>query len=302
MKVAITGATGLIGTALCESLSKDGVEILAITRRHNALPAQMKPVPWDPANGKFDPSPLEGTNAVVHLAGESIAGWWTRAHRERIRKSRLDGARLLIDGLEKLDAPPSVLVSASAIGFYGNRGDEELDEDSPPGTGFLPELCRAWEEEVARASEIGIRTVSLRTGLVLSTRGGALTPMLLQYRLLLGGPVGGGRQWISWIHIHDMIGLYRFVIEHDGARGPYNATAPEPVRQSVFAKSLGRALGRPAFLPAPRFAIKTLLGEMGQTLLLEGQKVLPRKTQALGFSFEYPGLDAALEDILKSRT
>jgi uncharacterized protein (TIGR01777 family) len=301
MRVAITGATGLIGTALSTSLSKNGHEIQAITRRRNLLPAHLNPVLWDPASGVFDPRPLEGADAWIHLAGETIAGWWTAAHKDRIRRSRVEGAHLLVDGLEKLDSPPTVFVSSSAIGFYGDRGDEELDEDSFPGAGFLPELCRSWEAEVARASGMGIRTVSLRTGLVLSSRGGALAPMLIPFKLALGGPVGSGRQWISWIHIDDLVGLYRFVMEEKDARGPLNATSPEPVRQSDFAKSLGRALRRPAFLPAPGFAIKMFLGEMGQTLLLEGQKVRPQRAQKLGYSFKFPELQKALHDILENK-
>lgn len=299
MKVAITGATGLVGTALCNSLHEDGIEILAVTRGGRSVPSYLRPVQWRPSSGELDAGPLEETDVVVHLAGESIANRWTRSHKERIRSSRVDGTRHLVNGLRRLDKPPSLLISASAIGFYGDRGDEELDESSPPGTGFLPDVCQAWESEVARAAEIGIRAVSLRIGVVLSTCGGALGQMLLPFKMGMGGPLGSGKQWLSWIHIEDVVGISRFLMDQPEARGATNTTAPEPVRQVDFAKSLGQALGRPAFLPAPSFALKLALGEMSQ-LLLEGQKVLPRQLMNMGYEFKHPALLPALRHLIKA--
>lgn len=300
MKIAITGATGLIGRALSNSLRKDGIEILAITRRRNSLTSGLKPVLWSPEKGDLDAGRLEGINAVVHLAGESIAGRWSPAKKERIYGSRVDGTRLLVNGLKSLNRRPSVLVSASAVGFYGNRGDEELDEDSSAGNGFLSEVCQAWEAEVARASELGIRTVSLRTGVVLSSKGGALAKMLLPFKLGMGGPLGNGNQWMSWVHIDDMVSVYRLLIEGDPWSGIVNAAAPQPARQGDFARALGRAMRRPALIPTPAIAVKLALGEMGQRLLLEGQKVLPRRLQDSGYRFQYPELAGALSDVLTS--
>ncbi len=300
MKVAITGATGLVGTALCDSLHEDGIEILALTRGGRSLPSYLQPVQWNPSGGEIDAGPLEGTDVVVHLAGESIANRWTRPHKERIRSSRVDGTRHLVNGLRQLDVPPSLLISASAIGFYGDRGDEELDESSRPGTGFLPEVCQAWESEVARASDIGIRPVSLRIGVVLSSRGGALGQMLLPFKMGMGGPLGSGKQWLSWIHIEDVVGITRFIMDQPEASGTFNTTAPEPVRQADFARSLGQALGRPAFLPAPSFALKLALGEMSQ-LLLEGQKVHPQRLMNMGYKFKQPALAPALKHLIQKK-
>jgi len=258
-------------------------------------------VPWDPERGELDTSPLEGIDAVVHLAGETIAERWTRAKKERIRASRVEGTRLLVDGLKSLSKPPSVLVGSSAVGFYGSRGDEDLDEASGPGTGYLPEVCQAWEAATARASELGMRVVNLRTGIVLSTKGGALAKMLLPFKLRLGGPVGSGKQWMSWAHIDDVVGGYHFALHQADLSGVANLTAPKPARNAEFTKALGRALGRPAFLPAPGFALKLVFGEMAQDLLLDGQKVLPRRLESAGYRFQHPDLGAALTDVISSR-
>ncbi len=300
MKIAVTGATGLIGTALCDSLRKDGIEILAISRRRSSMPSGVQAVYWNPETGDFDAKSIDGIDAVVHLAGESIASRWSRAQKKRLYSSRIEGTRLLVNGLKSLSRPPRVLAAASAIGFYGDRGEEGLDEGSPAGKGFLPDLCRDWETEVERASELGIRSVTLRTGIVLSSRGGALAKMLWPFKLGMGGPLGSGKQWMSWIHIDDMVALYRRVIDGKDWRGITNATAPEPARQADFAKALGRALGRPAFAPAPSFAVRLALGEMGQRLLLEGQKVLPHRLQESGYRFLFPELAGALSDLLTS--
>ncbi|MFQ5789095.1 MAG: TIGR01777 family oxidoreductase [Acidobacteriota bacterium] len=303
MKIAVTGATGLIGTALCQRLRQDGHHVLAVTRRHTLPPllGSLERVPWEPDQGSFDAAPLEGVDAVVNLAGASVASPWTAAHKDRIRKSRVEGTRLLVEGLKSLHQPPAALVSASAVGFYGDRGDEEIHENSSPGTGFLAEVCQGWETEALRASGRGIRTACLRIGIVLSTRGGALGKMLPPFKLGLGGRVGSGRQWMSWIHIDDVAGMLRFLVRRPEASGAFNGTAPRPVRNAGFAKALGRALGRPAFLPAPAFAMKLLLGEMAQVLLLEGQKVLPRRMEELGYRPQYPDLGGALQDLVATR-
>jgi uncharacterized protein (TIGR01777 family) len=299
MKIAVTGATGLIGSTLCERLRKEGNEVLVISRR-KGLSSPYAVVPWDPKDGELDARRLEGIDALVHLAGESIAKRWTPAQKERIRASRVEGTRLLVDGLRKLSKPPSVMVGSSAVGFYGNRGDEDLDETSGPGRGYLTEICQAWEAETARASELGTRVVSLRTGIVLSTKGGALAQMLLPFKLGLGGPVGSGKQWMSWIHIDDVVGGFRFALQQAKLSGVANLTAPRPARNAEFTKALGRALGRPAFLPAPGFALKLIFGEMAQHLLLDGQKVLPRRLEGAGYRFQHTDLDEALSDVLSS--
>jgi hypothetical protein len=298
MKVAVSGATGLIGTALRESLASDGVEVLALSRRKSVPP--LESVSWDVENGRFDASALEGTDAVVHLAGEPIARRWNESRKKAIRESRVQGTRLLVEGLKSLKQRPKVLVSSSAIGFYGNRGDEVLDESSPPGTGFLPETCQAWERAAMEAMGLGLRTAVLRTGIVLSTRGGALGKMLLPFRMGLGGPVGSGRQWMSWIHIDDLVGAIRFILQKDDVMAAVNGTAPSPVTNREFTRALGRALSRPAFLPAPAFGMKLLFGEMSE-ILLEGQRVLPKKLSANGFEFRHPELPGALQDVLDRR-
>jgi uncharacterized protein (TIGR01777 family) len=296
MKVAISGATGLIGTALRESLAADGIQIVALSRGAARAP-QMETIQWDVENGRFDASGLEDTHAVVHLAGEPIAQRWTDARKRAIRDSRVKSTRLLVEGLKSLSRRPKVLISGSAIGFYGDRGDETLVESSPAGTGFLPETCQAWEHAAMEAMGLGIRTAVLRTGIVLSTKGGALKKMLLPFRLGAGGPVGNGRQWMSWIHIDDIVGAIRHALEKDEVMAAVNGVAPEPVTNAEFGRALGRALSRPAFLPAPAFALRIGFGEMS-SILLEGQKVLPKKLLDTGYRFRFPDLAGALADIL----
>lgn len=295
MKVAISGATGLIGTALRESLAADGIQIVALSRKPSVPP--LETVHWDVENGRFDASPLEGVDAVVHLAGEPIAQRWNEARKKAIRESRVKSTRLLVEGLKSLTRKPKVLVSGSAIGFYGDRGDEVLEESSPPGSGFLAETCQAWEHAAMEAMGLGIRTAVLRTGIVLSTRGGALKTMLLPFRLGVGGPVGNGKQWMSWIHIDDIVGATRHILEKDELMAAVNGTAPSPATNAVFTKALGRALSRPAFLPAPAFGLRFAFGEMA-TILLEGQRVAPKKLLSTGYRFRFPELNGALQDVL----
>jgi uncharacterized protein (TIGR01777 family) len=298
MKVAISGATGLIGTALRQSLTDDGVQVVALTRKGSVPP--LETITWDVENGRFDASALEGVDAVVHLAGETIAQRWTEERKKRIRESRVKGTGLLVEGLKSLKKKPRVFLCASAVGFYGNRGDEELTEASPAGEGFLPETCQAWERAAMEAMGLGIRTAVMRTGIVLSTRGGALKQMLPPFRVGLGGPVGSGRQWMSWIHVDDVVGAMRFVLQKDDLMAAVNGTAPNPVRNADFGKALGRALSRPAFLPAPAFAMKLAFGDMSE-LVLDGQKVLPKKLLDNGYKFRFPELGPALEDILAKK-
>jgi hypothetical protein len=298
MRVAISGITGLIGSALRESLTADGIEIVALSREKSVPP--LSTISWDVENGRFDASALEGVDAVVHLSGEPIAQRWTEARKKAIRDSRVKSTALLVEGLKSLKNRPRVLVSGSAVGFYGNRGDEELVESSPPGKGFLPETCQAWEHAAMEALGLGIRTAVLRTGIVLSTRGGALAKMLLPFRLGLGGPVGDGRQWMSWIHIDDLVGALRFVLRNEDIVAAVNGTAPHPARNGDFGKALGKSLSRPAFLPAPAFGLKVLFGEMAE-MLLDGQKVLPKKLLDHGYSFRFPELGPALDDVLERR-
>lgn len=295
MKVAISGATGLLGTALRSSLTGDGHEVIALSRRASLPP--LETITWDVVNGRFDASALEGVDAVVHLAGEPVAQRWNEARKKAIRQSRIGSTRLLIEGLRSLKNPPKLLVSASAVGFYGDGGQAEIDESSPAGNGFLPDVCQEWEKTTMEALGLGIRAACVRIGIVLSTKGGALGRMLLPFKLGLGGPLGSGAQWMPWVHIDDIVGAFRFVIENDDLVGAVNGTAPNPVTNANFSKALGQALHRPAVLPVPAFALKMLFGEMSQ-ILLEGQRAQPKKLLTTGYEFKYPHLPEALEDIL----
>lgn len=292
LRVAISGAGGLIGSALARLVIAEGHEVLRLVRRPAVDEAE---VSWDPVSGNVEADKLEGLDAVVHLAGESIAsGRWTASRMERIRASRVGPTRLLCEALARLEAPPGVIVSASAIGYYGNRGDELLDETSAPGEGFFPEVGQAWEAAVSGAEEAGIRVVKLRTGVVLSRGGGALSRMLLPFRLGLGGRLGSGRQFMSWIALDDLIAAIRFAIDTPALSGPVNATAPEAVTNEVFTRTLGRVLGRPTVLPVPAFALRLAVGQMADEALLSSARVRPRKLEESGFSFRYPHLEAAL--------
>ena len=294
--VAVTGSRGLVGSALAPALAAAGHRVLRLVRGGAAAPAVGARVAhWDPESGALDSSALAGVDAVVRLAGESVAGGrWTEAKKRRIRSSRVDGTRGLAASLARLERPPRVLVSASAVGYYGDRGAELLREGSAPGTGFLAEVCQEWETATEPAARARIRVVRLRIGMVVSRRGGALAAMLTPFRLGAGGPVGGGAQWVSWIAIDDLVAAILHALDTASLAGAVNAVAPEPVQNRELARTLGRVLGRPALLPLPAFAARLLLGQMADELLLASARVEPARLQATGFAFRHPTLEDAL--------
>lgn len=294
MRVAITGASGLVGSELAAFLGTGGHDVSAVTRRPG--PGE---IGWDPAAGRIDAEAFEGLDAVVHLAGENIAGGrWSADSKRRILESRTKGTTLLCQALARLERPPRVLVSASAIGFYGDRGDEALDETSPPGVGFLADVCRQWEAATTPAREAGIRVVNLRIGVVLTPKGGALAQMLTPFRLGAGGTLGPGTQWMSWISLDDLVGAVLHAIAAPTLEGPVNATAPAPVTNAGLTRTLAAVLHRPAVLPVPAFALRALLGEMADALLLASARVLPRRLGESGFVFRDADLRGALADML----
>ena len=300
MNVLVTGATGFIGAELCRSLAQRKWRVTALSRDVEAAKAKVPELAdvqeWNPTAGPAPHGAFEGVEAVVHLLGESVVGRWTAAKKKAIRDSRVVGTRHLVAALRAVDPKPRILVSSSAIGFYGDRGDETLTEDSAPGNDFLAALGREWEAEARQAEEQGIRVSRLRTGIVLAAGGGALGAMLLPFRLGAGGPLGSGRQWWSWIHRDDLIGLIIHLLENE-YQGAVNGVAPSPVRQKQFARVLGRVLSRPAFLPAPALALKVVLGGFA-TELLSSKRVLPAAAEQLGYAFRRPELENALRGIL----
>ncbi len=290
LRVAITGASGLIGSMLVPALAAAGHQVIRIVRK----PPGPGEIRWDPAGAGLDPKALSGIDAVVHLAGENIAeGRWTEARKRAILDSRKLGTRLIAEAVVRSPNGPRTLISASAIGIYGDRGDEELTEAGPPGSGFLPEVCIAWEAATAPAADAGRRVVRVRTGLVLSTAGGLLQRMLLPFRLGVGGRLGDGRQWMSWIAGADLVGVFRHVLE-GAISGPVNAVAPGAVRNREFTAALGKALHRPTVLPVPSLAIRMLFGQMGEEAILGSAHVLPEVLERTGFQFRFPALDTAL--------
>ncbi len=291
--ILISGGSGLIGSALILPLHASGCRIAQLTRRD--APGQIK---WEPLQ-PIAPSLVSGFDAVIHLSGEPIFGRWTAEKKKRIRESRVLSTAHLAKALAEAARPPKVFVCASAVGYYGNRGDEILTEQSPPGVGFLPDVCREWEAAADAATQAGIRTVHLRNGLVLSSAGGALKPMLFPFRLGLGGRVGTGSQWWSWIALADLVGIVRHVLVTDSVSGPVNAVSPNPVQNSEFTRILASVLSRPAILPVPSLAVKLALGEMGAELLLSSQRVRPTALSRSGYSFQNEGLTDTLRTILR---
>jgi len=297
MEVLVSGSSGLVGRALASSLSKDGCEVGALVRRD---PRDASEVAWDPAGGTIDESSVGSFDAVVHLAGESVAtGRWTARKRDRILESRVRGTRLLAETLARAADPPRVLVCASATGYYGDRGDEILDEAAAPGTGFLAEVCEEWERAAAPARDAGVRVVHLRIGVVLSTAGGALARMLPLFRLGLGGRLGSGRQWVSWITLDDLVRVIRHALSTESLEGPANAVAPRPVTNRELTRTLGRVLSRPAILPAPAFALRLALGRMADELLLASARVEPHALLESDFEHDHPKLEDALRHVLE---
>ena len=292
MRILISGASGLIGRALTERLRSAGDSVQTLVRR-NPEEAEGE-IGWDPDAGVLDASRLDGLDAVVHLAGRPISSRWTEETKAEIRDSRVRGTKLLAEVVSQLPREPKVFISASAIGFYGLRGDEPLDETSTPGSGFLADVCQEWEAAAAPARDAGIRTVCLRTGLVLSRAGGMLAQVLLPFKMGAGGVVGTGRQWLSWISLADAAAGIQHAIATAELSGPVNLTAPQPVPNAEFVRTLGKLLGRPTLIPLPAFAVKVLFGEMGDELLLSGQRVLPQKLLASGFQFAHLDLESAL--------
>lgn len=299
--VLVSGATGFIGKALCTTLKERGLAFTAFSRRpdraKSLLPGVKEAYRWRP---KLEPAPLaaiQGAQAVVHLAGESVAGRWNKDKKRAIRESRVVGTRNLVEAIGEAKSKPGVLVCASAVGYYGNRGEEELTEEAGPGNDFLAEVCQAWEAEALRAEEHGVRVVMPRIGMVLGRGGGALRPMLIPFKMGLGGPVGSGKQWMPWVHIDDVIGIILHAIEFANVKGPVNATAPTPVGNRDFTKTLAQVLKRPAFLPAPAFGLRILFGEFAD-LLLTSQRILPKRIQETGYKFRHPTLEEALRATL----
>ena len=294
MNITITGATGFIGRRLIERLSSAPHQLHALTRHTNVKFGDIAvwTTRWDPMTETPPPESVVNADAVIHLAGEPIAQRWTTAARFQIRESRVQGTRRLVDALSKSKRKPAVLVSGSAVGIYGSRGEEILTESSAHGHGYLAELCEVWENEAAAAESLGIRVVRIRTGVVLGKGGGALQKMLPPFKAFVGGKVGSGKQWMSWIQLDDLVGIICHALEHPMV-GPVNGTAPNPVTNGQFTAELGRALGRPAVFPVPDFAIKALFGEMA-SVVLDSQRVLPKAAESAGYKFLYPELGPAL--------
>lgn len=299
MKILITGSSGAIGSALVPQLKAGGHEVIRLLRTHS-IPDEPCAL-WNPSAGQIDRQGLEGSDAVIHLAGKNIAAArWTAAHKQEVRESRVIGTQLLCDTLAQLNSPPRTLIAASATGYYGHRGDEILTEESPPGSGFLAEVCQEWEAATQPAKARGIRVVNLRLGVVLDRDSGALGKMLLPFRLGLGGIVGSGRQYWSWIALDDAIGAIRHCLVDSTLAGPVNCVAPQAVTNSEFTKILGKVLSRPTLFPLPAFAARLVLGEMADALLLSSARVESRRLLASGYPFQYPGLESALRRLLRA--
>ncbi len=300
-RVTITGATGLLGPRVLAALQEQGTEVTVLTRAperaRSKLGSDVEAVRWDPLSEAAPERALAGRDALVHLAGEPVAQRWTSRAQTAIRESRVRGTANLVAGIEACAERPAALVHASGIGYYGARGDEPIDEDVAAGRDFLAGVCVEWEAEAARAGELGVRTVAVRTGVVLDAHGGALAKMLPPFRMGVGGPVAGGRQYIAWIHEQDYVGLLLAAIEGEQWRGPVNASAPEPVTNAVFSRELGRVLRRPAVLPVPGFAMRALYGEMA-SIITTGVRAVPAKALVLGYEFTHPQLPEALRSAL----
>ena len=296
MKIVVSGSTGLIGSALTRALARRGDDVVPLVRRRVAPGEQA--LAWDPEQGTIDGAGLEGTDAVIHLAGENVFGRWSPAKKQRIYDSRVKGTRLVSDALAGLHRHPATLLAASAIGYYGDRGDEPVTEESAPGEDFLAHVARDWESATAVATRAGIRVVNMRMGVVLTTTGGALSKMLPAFRLGLGGRVGSGNQYLSWIALADVLNAILHLLEKADLVGPVNMTAPAPITNREFARALGKVLGRPAVVTVPAFALRMAFGTEGAAMLQSGQRVLPKRLVASGFHFSCKDVETALRYLL----
>jgi len=292
MKMLITGSSGLIGSALIPFLEKKKKEVYRLVRSGESL--LTNEILWDLQRGKIDPSLLEGMDVVIHLAGENVMGRWSKAKKERIRESRIKGTQLLCQALCQLERPPSTLICASAIGYYGDRGDEILTEQSGKGKGFLADLCEEWEQATRSVVQQGVRVVHLRLGMVLSSQGGVFKKMLPLFKWGLGGKIGSGSQYVSWIAIDDLLSMIEYAIDQEWLAGPLNAVSPSPVTNAEWTRTWGDLLHCPLFFFMPSFMVKVIFGESGEELLLSSQRVQPKKLQEHGFQFQYPHLKEAL--------
>jgi uncharacterized protein len=315
MRVLISGSSGMVGTAVTRLLTENGHTASRLLRRHSrgkiieAAPVESEipvPVPndvrWDPAANEFDAQAAEGADAIVHLAGAGIGdGRWTAARKTLLRSSRVEATRHLVDSLSALSVKPKVFVGVSAVGYYGDRGDEKLTDHSGPGSDFLAQICKDWERESNRAAEFGARVVILRFGIILSTRGGALPRMLTPIKMFVGGKLGSGQQWMSWISLDDAAGVIRFALENENVRGPVNTVSPYPIRNVDFTRKAASAVHRPAMFPAPAFALRIALGEMADGLLLSSQRALPEKLQTLGYQFQDSDLGFTLARLISEK-
>lgn len=298
MKILISGSHGLVGKALVRSLESEGHNIYRLVRH---APGSDVEIEWSPDRYSIALARLEGFDAVVHLAGESIAsGRWDEERKRKIRESRVKGTKLLSDALANLARPPKTLISASAIGYYGDRADELLSEGSAPGEDFLAGVCVEWENSTTHAAEKGIRVVNTRFGIILDAGGGALAKMLTPFRMGVGGKVGSGQQWMSWIALDDVVGAIEYLLTSETVKGPVNFVAPNPVRNAEFTKTLGKVLSRPTIFPIPAFGVRLAFGEMADALLLSSQRVEPKRLNDAGYQFKYSVLEAALRHALSS--
>jgi uncharacterized protein (TIGR01777 family) len=303
MRVVVTGGTGFIGSELCRQLAASGHDPVVLTRDPPSAERRLGPGVqvrrWQPREPGDWQRALHGADGVINLAGESIgARRWTTAQKTAIRDSRIVGTRLLVEAIGRAEPRPRVLLSASASGYYGPRGDEPVLESDRPGDDFLARVCREWEREARAAESLGLRVALIRTGVALGRNGGALARLLPAFKMFAGGPLGSGRQGFPWVHLADVVGIYLWALQEDAVAGPLNASGPEPLTNRQFCQALGRALGRPCWAPVPAFVLKILLGEMAEPLLLHGQRMVPARTQQLGYRFKFQTAEAALRDIL----
>ncbi len=307
MRVIITGGTGLIGSTLARSLGVDGHDVIVLSRtpqlRQGILPPEVRVEQWDGVSAAGWGALADGADAIVNLAGESIGGTrfppprWTLERKQRILQSRLHAGAAVMEALHSVRHKPRVLVQASAVGYYGSRGEEVLTEDSPHGSGFVAQVCVDWEQSTAAAEALGVRRVVIRTGVVLDPRNNAFRSLILPFKFFVGGPIGNGRQYFPWIHIEDEVRAIRFLIEHEQAQGAYNLTAPQPLPNREVARIVGRVMHRPSLVPVPAFALKLALGEVA-SVVLDSQRVVPQRLQEAGFTFRFPDLEAALRHLL----